>query len=200
MKKLLIFTPLIVLALAILRPERGNSTSAVSTMVATIVDHLGNNISIGTASATTAPPTMTIQVANSSNQILDTLGTSASVLSTGSSTALTNSANNFQSLASGQCGAGNEAGCLSPVPLAGTHRNLYCKASTAVVAGSWNFSLRVNGATPASEPNCTMSSGTTCSDTTDTASTNAGDTVDILAAPTSTPTAVALHCSWELDH
>jgi len=77
MKKFLYALPIFVVlfaAASILQPENVFSVVALPVKIITIVDHLGTNIATGTASAVTAPPTETVQVVNSSNQVLDTLG------------------------------------------------------------------------------------------------------------------------------
>lgn len=109
----------------------------------------------------------------------------------GSTTAISNAATRYSGLVQSAPSSGWVASTVlaeTPVPVAGVITNLYIRLGTALAAGSFTFTLVVNGADTAMT--CTI---------TDTVGVNngqaisiaAGDRVCIKAVPTGTPTAQA---------
>jgi hypothetical protein len=86
-------------------------------------------------------------------------------------------------------------------PRAGTFRNLYASVNVAPGTGqTFTVTLRVNGASPASGPTCTISAAaTTCNDLTHTATITAGQPYDLLFVTSTTAAATVPVGSAELD-
>ena len=86
-------------------------------------------------------------------------------------------------------------------PRAGTFRNLYASVNIAPGTGqTFTVTLRVNGASPASGPTCTISAAaTTCNDLTHTATITAGQPYDLLFVTSTTAAATVPVGSAELD-
>lgn len=125
-----------------------------------------------------------------------------------------NSATTYCTLAGLPTNSGNAAACNTTEPpnyeIVGAARTMgaisgvtgsgfYVRMESAPGVGtSYAFTLRVNGATPASSPTCTISgAASTCNDTTHSASLTAGETADLMVVPTGTPgTALT---QWAID-
>ncbi|MBI3334895.1 MAG: hypothetical protein HY001_00145 [Candidatus Portnoybacteria bacterium] len=84
------------------------------------------------------------------------------------------------------------------MPIAGTFKTLRCRITAPGGSTSRQFNFTINAITSAMT--CTISgTNTTCSDTTNTASVAAGDTVSIQEVPSGAPTASKLQCSLEFN-
>jgi hypothetical protein len=86
-----------------------------------------------------------------------------------------------------------------------TFRNLYCELTaangTVTVAGGTNYVIAVDDVTQsATTVTCTIgATASSCSDTTDSYPTTAGDLVAMIITPSGTPTALVPHCQVEED-
>lgn len=89
-----------------------------------------------------------------------------------------------------------EANQRNVVAVAGTFSKLYVQLDTAIATGSFTFSILKNGI--ASGIICTVSSGTTGSDLSNTFSVVASDTITFKSVPASTPTAQSASFRWTL--
>lgn len=78
----------------------------------------------------------------------------------------------------------------TPVSVAGTFSSLIANFPSGVGSGSYAIQVTKNGATPGTTLNCTVSSGTQCTDTTagDDVTVSVGDTVGFVVTPSSSPT------------
>lgn len=115
----------------------------------------------------------------------------------GSASNVSNSAASFNGLQANFSWNSTESKIYSPMPTAGTFKNLYVSLGSAPGAGtSYTFTLLKNSV--ATALTTTVSgTGTTSNDTTDTVTVGAGDTVSIQATPTGTPGSAP--CSWALS-
>lgn len=93
----------------------------------------------------------------------------------------------------------SEAQVQQPLPAAVVVKNLSCVVnSTPNPGGTWTFTIRKGGADTALK--CTVSTGTTCTDTSDSVSFASTDLIDVSEVSTGTPTnATAMKCGVEYD-
>lgn len=105
-----------------------------------------------------------------------------------------NSTTNFSSLLGGRTTSpfsATESFVTTPMPIAGTIKNLNVFFPTTLSAGSWAISVSVNGSTVGA-PTCTVTSVgpvQACSDSSSSIAVAVGDLVSIKYVPTGTPTA-----------
>jgi hypothetical protein len=124
-------------------------------------------------------------------------GTNTSIIGGGTTTNLNNAATSF--LGAFVDGAdASEAEVRVRIPVNGEISNLFVILDEAPVTGTWDFTLRLDGAdTPLG---CSISlTATTCEDTTDSVAVSQGQVISIEVTPTLAPTATEMRWTATFD-
>lgn len=129
-------------------------------------------------------------------------GSNVSAIMAGTNGALSTGATSYgpmQGFNNGANFVSTEASISTVMPTAGTFSNFYIRSTTAPGAGkSYTYTLRKNGADTA--VTATMSdAATTATDSTNSVTYAAGDTISIKAVPTGTPTAAVVRYGFQFS-